>query len=120
MILYSHGTSLKEFTKLNKKWKQKRIGEYIKFLASNKDFKEAGRYYSELCQFVHPNIGTNMIFHDFSYSDNKVELYSFDKENQDIRLFLETVAYPINISCDIIMEGIKRLQKIKFVNLFDL
>lgn len=117
LILYSHGTNLKEWTELNSKWKQKRIGEYMKFFDSNKEYPEVYKYYSKLCEFVHPNIGTNIIFHKFSYSDNKIEIHSFGREDQNIGLFLETIAYPINVSCEVIREGIKTLKKVKFVNL---
>jgi len=89
----------------------------MKFWTSNKDYSKVYEYYSKLCEFVHPNIGTNLIFHKFSYYDNKIEIHSFNKENQNIDLFLETIAYPINVSCEVIREGIKNIRNVKFVNL---
>jgi hypothetical protein len=116
LILYTHGTRLKELTEVRKKWKQKSISEYIKFLSENKSYTKASHYYSILCEIAHPNSGSNMIFYNICDRDNEKEMHYFSNQ-QNLNFFLEVSAYPLNISCQILKEGIKVLQQIRFVDL---
>jgi hypothetical protein len=100
--------------KVRKEWKQKRISEYIKFLSQNKKYVKASDYYSILCEIAHPNIGSNLVFYNTSYRGDKLEIHGFSKQ-QNINFFLNVSIYPLTISCEILKEGIKRLQKVNFV-----
>jgi len=114
LIRYTHGTRLKELLKVRKEWKQKRISVYIRFLSQNKKYAKASDYYTILCEIVHPNIGSNLVFYNTSYRRNKLEIHGFS-EQQNINFFLNVSVYPLTISCEILKEGIKRLQEVKFV-----
>jgi hypothetical protein len=116
LILYTHGTRLKELTEVRKEWKQKSISEYIKFLSKNKSYTKASHYYSILCEIAHPNSGSNMIFYNTPDRDNEKEMHYFSNQ-QNLNFFLKVSAYPLNISCQILKEGIQVLQQIRFVDL---
>jgi oligoribonuclease NrnB/cAMP/cGMP phosphodiesterase (DHH superfamily) len=112
LIRYTHATKLKELTKIRKEWGQENITEYIKFLAKNKNYSKVYQYYSHLCEVAHPNIGTNLIFYNASLVGEKLQIDVFSKR-QNLNFFLNIGAYPLNISCEILVEGIKEFQKIK-------
>jgi hypothetical protein len=57
-----------------------------------------------------------MIFYNICDRDNEKEMHYFSNQ-QNLNFFLEVSAYPLNISCQILKEGIKVLQQIRFVDL---
>jgi hypothetical protein len=114
LILYSHGTRKNELISLNEKWKAVHIQTRITFLSKNKDYNKAEEYYNELCEYAHPNQGTNRIFSDIEYKQDKFYISSFTKEQkQNLNSFLELIAYPLGISCHIIQNSIDLLMKTK-------
>lgn len=114
LIKYSHGTKLKELIQMRKEWKQEGISKYIRFLSQNKNYTKTSEYYSFLCEVAHPNIGSNLVFHNKIYADKETIVHKFGK-NQSVNFFLTASAYPLNICCEILGNGIKQLREVKFI-----
>ena len=113
LILYSHGTRREELIEINGKWNQINILTMIDFLSKNENYTKARKSYDDLCELIHPNIETNLIFSEIHYENDKITINSFKKEqNQNIKMFLELISYPLSISCEIIQTGIQNLKKV--------
>jgi len=114
LIKYSHGTTLKELIKIQEKWKQTRISEYIRFVSRDKNYRKASRYYSLLCQVAHPSFGSTWVFYYGGEVVNGKELHYFGTK-QSLNFFLAIASYPLNISCKILIDEIPKLGDIKFM-----
>ncbi len=113
LIKYSHGTKMKDIVKVKKEWEQERISTFMNFLSKNKKYKNAYKFYSILCEIAHPNFGSILAFYDHGAGTNIYTEVSFSK-SQNVQFFLNTSAYPINISCEILKEGINSIRDISF------
>ena len=105
-----------ELKNLKEEWKPKMVMEYMVFLEKNKAYKHAYKYYCVLCDFSHPNIGTNRIFFQDSEIKKEKTQEHYQKFPQQASLFFMMAPYPIKISCEIIRGGINALRNVKFVN----
>lgn len=114
LIKYSHGTTLKELIKIQKKWKATRISEYIKFLSRDKNYGKASEYYSLLCQIAHPSFGSTWVFYYGGDVVDGKEIHCFRKK-QNLDFFLNVASYPLNISCKILIDEIPKLRDVKFM-----
>src|SRR5271157_6119191 len=114
LIKYSHGTTLRELIKNRPKWALGSVGKTIKEVSKESGFEDLYYYYSLLCQFAHPSIGSNLIFYKTGKISDSTEVYHFSRK-QSVALFLETSAYPLNLSCRFMMEDVKELGEIRFM-----
>lgn len=113
LIGYSHGTTLKELIKKKPKWALESVGKNIKEASKESGFEDLYESYSLLCQFAHPSIGANLIFYRTGKISGNTEVYHFSR-NQNVALFLRASAYPLNLSCKIMMEDVKEMIEIRF------
>jgi hypothetical protein len=114
LIKYSHGTTLKDLIKNRPKWALGSVGKNIRETSKESGFEDLYDYYSLLCQFAHPSIGSNLIFYKTGRISDNMEVHDFSR-NQNVVFFLKASAYPLNLSCKIIMEDVKELDEIRFM-----
>jgi hypothetical protein len=113
LINYSHGTTLKELTRFQKKWQAKRISEYIDFLSQDKSYSLISEHYSFLCQVAHPSIGSTLVFYNNGHVVDKKEVHDYSRD-QDLVFFLKSSAFPLNVCCDVLLQDIEELQETRF------
>jgi len=111
LIKGSHGTRDKELLAVNPKWQAINIMTMIDFLAKNEDFRDARRSYDKLCEYTHPNIGTNTLYVADHLENERVSVLTLRKGPLNYDLFCHECNYPLLISCRIAKEGISSLRK---------